>query len=102
LHPNYCKGVLFLKFEKEDTFQSKTLNIIKIISAQLGITLINKPLIENILASLPVENDASTPSKAEEPVNMKIIGNSAAIQKVRSLIRLVSDTDSSVSELFGH
>ncbi|PZR20570.1 MAG: Fis family transcriptional regulator [Flavobacterium psychrophilum] len=89
------KMVAFLGFGRDAVPERNILRIIKSLSSQLGITITNILLLENIIpSSQMIEEDIQAPS--EIPGDLGIIGNSEAMQKVRSLIKLVSNTDSGV------
>lgn len=89
------KSVAFIGFGKNSTPERNTFRVFKSLSPQLGITLTNILLLENIIPSNSViEEDALNVS--EIPGDLGIIGNSEPMQKVRSLIKLVSNTDSGV------
>ena len=90
------KGVLFIGFEK-GTPQRNSLHLIKMLLVQLSITLANIILLEKIITVTPEAKTGALPSATAETVNsMGIIGNSQPMHKVRSLIQLVSNTNSGV------
>lgn len=97
LPSKYFKGVAFFGFGRGHGPERDTLRLIKLLSVQLGITLTNILLLEKIIpASALTASDTNIHSTSEVSPDMGIIGHSEAMQNVRSLIKLVSDTDSGV------
>ncbi len=91
----YFTGVGFFGFAKGSGPHPDRLRFIKKLPVQLGITLTNILLLEKIIpGTANAEPEAQdTPETAG---NMGIIGHSEAIQKVRSLIAMVSNTNSGI------
>lgn len=92
----HLKAVAFIGFGRGSDPERTTLRLMKLVSVQVGITLTNIMLLEKII---PTAATAQTEPEATEvavSADMGIIGKSEAMQKVRSLINLVSNTDSGV------
>lgn len=95
LPSKHLNGILFLGFERVTIPERGNLRLIKMLSVQFGITLTNILLFEK---AIPAAGTLET-ELTSNPVNtedMGLVGNSEAMQKVRSLIKVVSDSDSGV------
>lgn len=88
-------GVLFIGFDRYNDPEENRLNLFKRLSVQLGITLTNILLAErNNLAKIGA-SIIDVPREATSD-NLGIIGNSKALNDVRSLIKSVSNTGSTI------
>jgi formate hydrogenlyase transcriptional activator len=94
LPSKYFKGVAFFGFGRGHGPERDTLRLMKMLSIQLGITLTNILLLEKAIPGISTSEPEIT--IAHQTAGMGIIGQSEAMQKVRSLIKLVSDSDSGV------
>ena len=93
----YFKGIVFLGFTRGTAPEKNILRLIKMLSVQFGITLTNILLSEKIIPVSEVfDNESISHAVTASVDDMGLIGNSEAMQKVRSLIKLVSDSDSGV------
>lgn len=94
LSSKYSKGVAFFGFGRGNEFERNTRRLIKMLSLQLGITLTNILLLEKAIPGIAIPE----PEIQDMPqaTDMGIIGKSAAMQQVRSLITLVSGSNSGV------
>ncbi|MEL1244955.1 sigma-54 dependent transcriptional regulator [Flavobacterium sp. DGU11] len=94
LSSKYCKGVAFFGFGRGNEPERNTQRLIKMLSLQLGITLTNILLFEKAIPGITIpEPEIQDMAQAND---MGIIGKSAAMQQVRSLITLVSGSNSGV------
>lgn len=94
LPSKYFKGVAFFGFGRGHGPERDTLRLIKMLSVQLAITLTNILLLEKAIPGISTPEPEIT--IMPQTADMGIIGQSEAMQKVRSLIKLVSDSDSGV------
>lgn len=94
LSSKYCKGVAFFGFGRGNEPERNTQRLIKMLSIQLGITFTNILLLEKAVPAIIIPEPEI--NEVPQAPDMGIIGKSAAMQKVRSLITLVSDSNSGV------
>lgn len=92
----HFNGVLFIGFETDNVPGKNRLHLLQRLSVQLGITLTNILSSEKNAFVSRFSTDVVHVSENETTSNMGIIGNSEPINKVRSLIKIVGNTESTV------
>lgn len=93
---NIYNAVLFFCLDKQTSMAKNCFHLIKKLSVQLGITLTNILVREKNNAAKVSAFYLQPDTRNEIGDNMGIIGESKPVKKIRSLIKIVSVTDSSV------
>ncbi|TDW47781.1 formate hydrogenlyase transcriptional activator [Flavobacterium sp. 270] len=93
---NKYNAVLFFCFDRKKNIERNCFNLIKKLSIQLKITLINISMRETNNPAAPAEINLRPENRNEMCSTMGIIGESDLIKKTRSLIITVSASDCNV------